>query len=356
VTEAVNPDVEITRKLTEQGKFPRIASLAGWLEYRTPRRPPVNVGILQNFVPNEGDAWRYTLDQLGQYFERSLARAAEVSALPVPEGTLLDLAREHRPDLAEETIGAYLETARLLGCRTAELHLALASIVDDPEFAPESFTTLYQRSLYQSMRNLTHRAFRPLRERLRSLPEDTWEEAVVVMEAEDEVLATFGQLTRKKLSGQRIRCHGDYHLGQVLRTGRDFVIIDFEGEPARSPSERRMKRSPLSDVAGMLRSFDYAAHATLFGGEAAQVRVEDRAVLEPWARFWVSWTSASFLAGYLEAAHGAAFLPETSEELKIVFQALILEKSVYELGYELDNRPDWVKIPLRGIRRYLERK
>ena len=353
VAESPHPEVEITRMLTERAHFDRIAPLAGWLEYRLPRRPPLIVAILQGFVPNEGDAWGYTLDQLGQYFERAMAKAGEVGAAPVPDAMLLDLAAEKPSSLAEELIGAYLETARLLGQRTAELHIALASATEDPDFAPEPFTSLYQRSMYQSMRNLTNRAYRLLRDRLKLLPEEIWPEAVTVLEAQDEVLALFGRLTRTKFGALRLRTHGDYHLGQVLHTGRDFVIVDFEGEPARSPSERRLKRSPLTDVAGMIRSFDYAAHASIFGTTSAPVRPEDRPVLEPWADFWTKWVSASFLGSYLETAKEAAFLPASREELDILLSALLLEKSVYELGYELDNRPDWVKIPIRGIQRLL---
>src|SRR5690606_26657724 len=156
------------------------------------------------------------------------------------------------------------------------------------------FTSLYQRSRYQSMRNLTNRAYRLLSERLKTVPEAVWPDAVTVLEAQDTMLNLFGELTRRKFTAQRIRCQGDLHLGQVLHTGLDFVSIDFEGEPARSHSERRGKRSPLTDVAGMLRSFDYAAHATVLG-TAAPVRVEDRPALEPWARFWTVWTSAAYL-------------------------------------------------------------
>ena len=166
--------------------------------------------------------------------------------------------------LVGETLGAYVEFARLLGRRTAELHLALASRDDDPAFAPEPFTAFYQRGLYQSMRNLTARAFRLLADRVKSLPPDVQGDARTLAGLEDQTLAAFHTVLGRTIPATRIRCHGDYHLGQVLYTGKDFVIIDFEGEPARALGERRLKRSPLVDVAGMLRSFDYVVHAVLY--------------------------------------------------------------------------------------------
>jgi maltose alpha-D-glucosyltransferase/alpha-amylase len=240
----------------------------------------------------------------------------------------------------------------LLGRRTAELHLALSSVADDPAFAPEPFSSLYQRSLYQSMRNQAVAGFQLLRDRLERLPEEVAEEARTLAGLEPTVLQAFGAVLGKKISATRIRCHGDYHLGQVLYTGKDFVIIDFEGEPARPLSERRLKRSPLRDVAGMLRSFDYAAHTVLFGApESGVIRPEDVPKLESWARFWQLWVSSAFLRAYLHAAADAPFIPRARGELEVLLQVLLLEKSIYELGYELNNRPDWIKVPIRGILR-----
>jgi maltose alpha-D-glucosyltransferase/alpha-amylase len=151
----------------------------------------------------------------------------------------------------------------------------------------------------------------------------------------------------------RIRCHGDYHLGQVLHTGNDFVMTDFEGEPARSLSERRIKRCPLLDVAGMIRSFHYAAYNALFG-DASVVRRDDVAVLEPWAQFWYVWTSVAFLKGYLQRADKASFLPADKTQLHILLDAFMIDKAIYEIGYEIDNRPNWLMVPLRGILQLLQ--
>jgi maltose alpha-D-glucosyltransferase/alpha-amylase len=150
-----------------------------------------------------------------------------------------------------------------------------------------------------------------------------------------------------------IRIHGDYHLGQVLYTGKDFIIIDFEGEPARPASERRLKRSALRDVAGMLRSFDYAANTALRSHDVATVRPEDRETLLPWADIWGRWSSAIFLGGYLAQVEGEPFLP-TGDDLAILLRAYLLDKAVYEIHYEMNNRPDWLPVPLKGVLDILE--
>jgi len=244
-------------------------------------------------------------------------------------------------------------TIRLLGERTAELHIALAS-GRDKDFEPEPFSELYQRSLYDSMRSLTKKNFRLLRQRLASLPAAARETAERVLAAEDEIVERFRRLTSRKLTAERIRTHGDYHLGQVLYTGRDFVILDFEGEPSRSLSERRLKRSPFRDVAGMVRSFQYAAYVRLFEeASAGIVSPESLPALESWALYWERWVSAAFLQAYLRRAQAASFLPASVEENEILLDSYLLEKAVYELGYELNNRPDWVRIPLQGIRQIL---
>ncbi|MBI4261126.1 MAG: putative maltokinase, partial [Actinobacteria bacterium] len=347
--EGTNPDLEIGRFLTERARFPHSPPVAGSLEYRWGRGPVLTLGTLHGYVPNEGDAWSYTLDVLRDFMERVLT-SAEGGPAPDREPTgVLDLVGVEPPRMAEETIGSYLESARLLGQRTGELHAALASDREDPDFRPEPFTPLYQRSVYQSMRNLTDRVFAQLRSRAEEIPA-----AGQILDLQKEVMARFQRLLEGRISGVRLRLHGDYHLGQVLYTGRDFVIIDFEGEPAVPLGERRIKRSPLRDVAGMLRSFHYAAYSSLIGPGQGVVGQEDSAALEPWILFWNRWVSAAFLGAYLDAAGPGGILPETREEVRVVLEAMLLEKAVYEVGYEINNRPDWVKIPIQGIVQLLE--
>jgi maltose alpha-D-glucosyltransferase / alpha-amylase len=353
--EGVNPDLEIGLYLTEKAGFPHTSPVAGAIEYRRRHKEPITLAILQGFVPNQGDAWQFTLENLGRFFERTLASPVDPAEAPCPRKSPLSLADDMIPPLAADLIGTYIPAAALLGQRTADLHVALASNVEDPSLAPEGFSPHYQRSLYQSMRNLTAQVLILLRKKLRALPEEVREESRRILDLEGEILKRFRSVLDRKITAMRIRVHGDYHLGQVLYTGKDFVIIDFEGEPAHSLTARRIKRSPLRDVAGMLRSFDYASSAHLIGRiGGSRVRPEDVAALEPWARCWVLWVSSRFLKAYLEGAARGPFLPRTREELSVLLNVYLLEKAVYELGYELNHRPDWVRIPVRGILHFLE--
>jgi maltose alpha-D-glucosyltransferase/alpha-amylase len=354
LTPGVNPDLEIGRFLTQRA-FSHTPPVAGALEYRKGRDEPMTLGVLQGFVPNEGDAWAYSLDLLNHYFEHVMAQYSEKDGLAPPKGHFLDLVEEEPSQPASDMIGSYLETARLLGRRTAEMHVSLASSPDDPVFAPEPFSKLYQRALYQSMRNLTGHNFQLLRKSLSKLPESFQPQAKGILKREKEIHDFFRLITSQKITALRIRCHGDYHLGQVLYTGKDFVIMDFEGEPARPLGERKIKRSPLRDVAGMLRSFHYAVFSSLLSlVDRGLVRAEDLDNLESCAQTWYSWVCATFLKSYLSAAAEGGFLPRTAEELRILLDVYLLEKAIYEMGYELNNRPEWTKIPLRGIEQVLE--
>ncbi|MDO8617077.1 MAG: maltose alpha-D-glucosyltransferase [Dehalococcoidia bacterium] len=353
----LNPDLEIGRLLTGSAAPVQTPPVAGFLEYRRGRGEPMTLGILHAYVPNEGDAWRYTLDTVVTYLERVLTEMSgmEPAAIPLPTEPLTELAERELPALAQDLIGPYIQWAELLGRRTGEMHVALASATEDPAFAPEPFTPFYQRSLYQSMRSLLARVYPLLRSRLPQLPEDVRAKAEKVLSCEQTAQQRFRAVTEKRIGGMRIRCHGDYHLGQVLFTGKDFVIIDFEGEPARPLSERRLKRPPLKDVAGMLRSFHYAAYAGLQNLVAlGVVQPERMPAMERWVRFWYRWVSALFLRSYLRVAGQLPALPPARDELQTLLDALILEKAVYEVGYELDSRPDWVGIPLNGILQELE--
>jgi len=351
--EGINPDLEVGRFLTENASFPNVSPFAGAIEYRRPESKPIIVGILQAFVPNQGDAWKYALDSLRGYFERVLSRKTEIQEIPKAPPSLLEIAFQEVPLLLQELIsGVYIEMTRLLGKRTAEFHLALSSDTEDPDFAPEPFSVLYQRSLYQSMQSLTKRVLGLLRRNLKKLPDDLKEEANQVLGLEKQIIERFISLSKKKISAMKIRIHGDYHLGQLLMTGNDFIIIDLEGEPARALSERRLKRSPLRDVAGMIMSFHYAAYNSLlkhipFGPEELQR-------LEPWAVLWYRYVSGVFLSSYFNTVKDAPFIPKDREELDIMLRAYLLEKAIYELGYELNNRPDWIRIPIKGIKDLLE--
>jgi len=352
--EGVSPELEIGRFLTEKESFPYAPLVAGVLEYRHRRRGElVTLGILHEYIPNEGDGWGYTLDSLRRYFERVLAHPG-VEA-PLPRGSsFVDISEEALPPIAQEIIGPYLVSAQLLGQRTAQLHLTLASAVDDPNLVPELFSVTYQRSLCHGMRGFASQVLKLLRQRLKQLPDEVKADARNVLSLEDTIMGCFQDLAKRKITGMRVRCHGDYHLGQVLYTGSDFVIIDFEGEPARHLRERRIKRSPLGDVAGMIRSFHYAAYATLRGQASTILRTEDLPVLEEWAQSWYLWVSATFLKSYLQFVADIPILPHNRDEVKTILDAYLLYKAIYEVNYELNNRPDWVGLPLQGIMQMLE--
>ena len=349
VDPGINPDLEIGTYLTESAAFPHVPPVAGSFQYARAHEEPMTLAILMGFVPNQGDAWQYTLDSLGQFFERVLTQSADIADLPCPEPRAVRAGEETVPQEVSELIGSYLLSARQIGERTGEFHLAMASDVGNPSFAPEPFTPFYQRSLYQSMRNLTAQTFSLLRKRVRTLPDALREHGREILGMEARILKRFQGILDRKITGMRIRVHGDYHLGQLLHTGKEFVLIDFEGEPARSLADRRIKRSPVRDVAGMLRSFHYASYALLVGEAGGSVRSGDVKPLEPWADFWNRWVSSAFLQGYLAVAGEGAFLPRTQEELSTLLDTFLLEKAIYELGYELNNRPTWVKLPLLGI-------
>ena len=338
-----NPDLEVGRHLTAHG-FAHVPQVGGHVEYRQGRNEPMTLAVLTGFVPNEGDAWTYTLDALENYLEEAQARppTPELDALTSGAGSILHLAHAETPPLAAETIGAYLESARVLGHRTGELHLALADS-DDPAFAPERFTPLAQRALYQSIRNDATRTFRLLRNVANDLPD-----VKPVLDAEPEIHARLGRLLNARLDAQRIRIHGDYHLGQVLWTGKDFVIIDFEGEPALPLSQRRIKRSPLRDVAGMVRSFHYAAFTALGRLPEAATRPDGLGVLERWVELWYRSVSATFVQAYLDVAGSSPLLPQEDPPLELMLNTFLLAKAVYELRYEANNRPEWIHIPVRG--------
>ena len=351
----LNPDQEIGSFLTEHAAFSHVPAVAGALTYYPTAGEQageaISLALLQGFVANQGDAWRYTLESLQSYFTAALNTYSPPAAvLALPREPLLRLAQEPLPAEAEELIGPYLQSARLLGQRTAELHLALASAPDDPVFGLEPFSAAYRSQLRQAMQRSSQTVFTLLRGQMQDLPAATQPAAARALELQDTLVGDFNALMQREIAVCRSRIHGDYHLGQVLYTGSDFMIIDFEGEPARPLHERREKGSPLQDVAGMLRSFHYAAYAAYFYAvDRPDQSAVTKADLETWARYWHVWVSAAYLQSYLQAAQGAPFLPEDGESLRALLDAYLLSKAVYELGYELNNRPHWVAIPLQGI-------
>jgi len=340
----VNPEFEVSRVLAERG-FAHSPPLVGALELHLDGFEPGTLGVLQEYVPHRGTAW-----------DRMIELAAEFcAAVPIADdppgpavGSPAELLDAKPPEGLVAALAPGAETARQLGRRTAALHACLASETDAAGFRPVPFSKLYQRSLYQSMRTLAGKAIPLLRWQLNRLPPGSLALAADVIGREPQIIGRFKSLLALPSTGMRIRCHGDYHLGQVLFTGTDFVIIDFEGDPTRPLSERRIKRSPLRDVAGMLRSFHYAAH-TGAPGDAPR-----EAPVSRWVDVWTGWVGAAFLDGYLTEAEGQPFLPTTRAEVRRLLDAFLLEKAVGELEVEMNQRPTWAVIPLGAIRRLLD--
>jgi maltose alpha-D-glucosyltransferase / alpha-amylase len=335
--------------LTERS-FPHAAPLAGALEYHRADGERLGLAAVHGWLAKTETGWEYTLRALDRYYERVLSLAAEGRKFSPVCRPLLQLVRQEFPLEVPELVGTYLESARLLGVRTAELHLALASEPSNPDFAPEPFTTYYQRSLYQSMRNATRRNLQRLRDGLSRLPATTGPLANRVLEREPEILRRFHGLLGLRVSAARIRCHGDYGLGQVLHTGKDFMIVDFEGHPAQAVSERRIKRLVLRDVAGMLCSFRYAAGTALGRQlEAGRLEADTQDKPERWAACWRLWISVAFLKGYLGSLGQSSLLPARDEGLQHLLEIHLLHRMVDELGDYLATQPALVKPACEGI-------
>jgi maltose alpha-D-glucosyltransferase/alpha-amylase len=351
VDQTINPDVEITRFLTETVGFPYVPAYVGNMEWH--RGGGVTVlAMMQEMVDAIGDGWTFMLDRLHSYNETILANQYEVPE--VQQATLIEALRyedvpEHIKVLLE---GPAAERTRLLGERTGQLHLALASDKRNPDFRPEPYSLHYQRSLYSSFQTLVRTVFTTLSRRLKALPEAVRAEAEEVLAMRSQIMAAFKRIYSRKIDTMKVRIHGDYHLGQVLFTGKDLLILDFEGEPARPYSERRLKRTPIRDVAGMIRSYHYAPYASLFLD--TKLSDSDREQLMPFADLWFHYMSGFFMEAYLQAVKDSPLVPENEEDLRVLMQTFLLEKAIYELGYELNNRPEWVIVPLRGIRQVME--
>jgi maltose alpha-D-glucosyltransferase / alpha-amylase len=341
-----NPDTEIGRFLTETAHFTRIAPFLGDITLHPKEGEPVTLAMLQGLVENEGDGWQWTLDELSRYYDH-------VATLPPPQdlGTSASfLSASEIPAAAREHAALDLDAAALLGRRTAEMHLALATPTHNPAFSAESFTTADLVADADRIDAQLSSTLGALKRGMSQLSESTVDNAALLLSRRVQLFARARAIASATPAdaGQRTRIHGDYHLGQVLRSRGDYVILDFEGEPARSLQQRRTKQSPLKDVAGMLRSFSYAAYAAL--NTFAQRRPDDAKNLEPWTTLWQNAVSTEFLRAYQVTVSEAnpTLIPQPAQA-QLLLNAYLLEKSLYELLYELDNRPTWVHIPLAGI-------
>ena len=333
----LNPELELSRFLTA-ANFPHSPPLLGALEYCGPGDPPTTLAVAKAYVPHVNSAWEFTLDAIGHYFEIVLAAAAQGRTPPAPAAK------------AADHVGTYLESARLLGQRTAELHLALASGPASGEFSPEPVTRHSLRGLFQSMRSLAVQNLRHLRKRLNALPAELAPVAQRVADLEPAIIQRYRRLIESDITARRIRIHGDLHLGQVLWTGRDFVLLDFEGDTRQLLGERRLKRSPLRDVARMLRSFHHAAYAGLHQQmELGAISPESLPNFEPWVRHWNQAVSRAYVQAYCQGMRLSEVLPADESQLRVLLLAYLLHQVVAELGDELRRHSDGVRAPLQAI-------
>ena len=346
----INPELEIGRFLTEKN-FPQSKPLTGALEYVDTRNTRTTLAVVNTYIAEGKNALEYTLDTLGRFYERMTTSGAQSVPAPAAAAESLKIFGRDIPAAVLENIGTYAESARLLGVRTAELHLMLASDTEDRNFAPEAFTSYYQRSLFQSMRNQAVESFWQLRGQLKTLPPEVASLARRALELKPTIPQQFRRLFEHRLVAQRIRIHGNLDLSEVLWTGKDFVFLDFEGDTATPITERGIKRSPLRDVAGMVRSFHHAAYAGLSQhGERGNVHLP---AFEAWAQYWSEGVSAVFLKAYFQRLGKTGLYPAGETEMQAMLQAYLLNRVLRELNREMNAGPDKLRTLLQDILRLL---
>ncbi len=321
VETGLNPDFEVSDFLTRQG-FANTPALAGSLVYQAKHEEPWALAMLQAFVPNRGDAWQFTLDWLAAALGSFGQDGMGVVPLE-PEHGLLQAAELPIPPAVRSVFDEFLSSVELLARRTAELHLALASDASEPDFAPEPFTDEDGQEFFGRASEQAAETFDLLRGHLPRLTGDVAEQAQRVVGASGVALAQLARLATAHAPVDKIRIHGDYHLGQVLATGDDFMIIDFEGEPVRSIHQRRQKQLALRDVAGMVRSLHYASRAA---AAAARQQDGDGKLIDAWTRAWYAWSAAAFLGAYRRTAGKASFLPDVVRRFRASAQRLPIGK------------------------------
>jgi len=347
--------VEIGKFLTEVAHFTQTPPFLGEISMTASSGEKTTVAMLQGLVANEGDGWTWFLHQLSSFYQ-SVAADTHAPIVPVPgyAGTTTD--RNPLPAISQEAMDA----AALLGRRTAEMHVALSCSASDPVFAPEPCSRDDLKADSRQIEAQIRSALEALKSKFATLDESTADHASLLLSKRLELIERSRSIADLTAAGQRIRIHGDYHLGQTLKTSPkegapgsgDFVLLDFEGEPARALSLRRRKQSPLKDVAGMLRSFSYAAFAGLKAFQDANASGSQPAsegVLGKWAQAWQNCASEAFIRGYQETISKNHELLPPSSETQMLLDAFVLEKALYELLYELNNRPTWIHIPIAGI-------
>jgi len=347
----VNPDLETTKYLTAL-KFEHIPAFVGDIEWRS-RRGTVLLGMMQDMIENHGDGYGYFQERVHNYIERLLAGGRNVELWDQRIGTLMDpVSFDKLPEELQDLLGGHAsEEARLMGVRTGELHLALASGVDMKDYRPEPFTLHYQRSLFSTLQSLVRETYQNLSRHKSRLPADMQSNTERISAYKPKLLAIFKRIYAKKLDALKIRIHGNFHLAQVLLTGKDLAISDYTGDPTLSYSERRLKRSPLVDLATMVLSF----HKVAFDGFMCdpQLQETERARLQPFAALWAHSISGIFVRAYLTTVKDSRLLPSDPKDLEMMWQNYLLQRAILVFNEALKNDPARLIIPLTLIRNIL---
>lgn len=317
-----NPEVDMLRFLTQEGGFKNIPAYRGSLVWERKKTPPVTLALMMNKVDATTDNWSTTGDELNDFLHAFVNGSFSIHEF-------------------------VFEHVELLARRTAQMHSALSVETGDKSFAPEKYSPAYRKWLFEHLRDLLNGRIEMLSSKRETLDDEARRMADVLIQKKDTILRFFEKIRKKPIKSLRTRIHGDYHLGQVLYTGTDFIIIDFEGEPESSIADRKIKHSPLKDVAGMIRSFHYAVSAKLFYSQETKNMDLDR--LQRAADRWYFLIRETFTETYLDELGSDQKLYAGKGEINFLFLLHLLEKAIYEVGYELNGRPDWLKIPLKGI-------
>ena len=354
----VNPEVELNAFFSTYTSYRNVPAFGGYVELQESITEPVSIGMMQGRVDNSGDAWEWVLKEIGSYFDRTLAEIKDRRLAPAVRDSY-QLTFGEIPEILQLLIGHEMyEKVNLLATRTAEMHLALGENEELDDFSPEPFTLEYQQSLCESLLVNNEAHFALLKEVIPKLSKTARAETERVLDMRQLIDAGYRELTKMPIEAKRTRIHGDYHLGQVLCADGDFVIIDFEGEPAAPISQRRLKHSPMKDLAGMVRSFHYASFATLLQNDTYSI--SEREFLSQWAEVWCQCVVGFFVNTYQKKMKHSQLIPSEEHMFCMLFQVYLMDKAMYELCYELNNRPTWALIPYKGIvqliKRYIDGK
>jgi maltose alpha-D-glucosyltransferase / alpha-amylase len=373
--QGINPEIEVGRYLTDVSPYPHIAPVLGALQFLDDAGRPTALAVLQRYIHNQGSGWNYVIEYLRRYLDQQLtvapdeteAAASATAAAPAADSTTVSPASVPAPALtavraatvappagaaamsasASTPHASFLTLVAMIGQRTGELHLALAATSGDPAFDPEPVSTDDVAAWIAAVVAEVDQTFDQLSQRQGDLPPPVRAAAERLLAMRESLKGRIAALAPSALTFTKTRFHGDFHLGQLLVVEHDFIVVDFEGEPFRPMDERRRKHSPLRDVAGMLRSFSYAAAIAL--DEATGDRPGDRGRAAAHMNRWERETAAAFLTAYARAVRGASSYPSDPVDVARLTDLFVLEKALYEVRYELGSRPDWVRIPIAGL-------